>query len=399
MSARVVKLTGLKYRDTYFDTLWVILDQHSSPPILPLMYTTQLSRFGVVYDAKELSVETARKRIKSLEPREVSDSTIRAYVYCLAKFFTYLEHCKETHQTPGMHASSSCSEKFVNHYLNHVLAQNLDSSLSLNTHRSALMSYFTWLAFMEIRPSLNLRIYRKTRQAMAEKSIKQNYIQYVSKFWRFALLNACETLAEKLMMRMGYEVGLRTSELRGLRVSGKNNLSKLFTQLSDRDCDHINYFRYWLEGRYTKGSKSRWIYFDRNLLIDMKRYFDTERQWLIDETGRDDNSFFLRTDQRFKGTEIGEEQASRIFRKRAEQAGLNSELSFHDLRHTFATELFQAEIEGPDGRETRSESAALIAVSQRLGHKIGKDGNAPPVTTRYIRMRLQMMELEDAEHG
>jgi integrase len=198
-------------------------------------------------------------------------------------------------------------------------------------------------------------------------------------------LNACETLAEKLMMRMGFEVGLRTSELMGLRISGEKGLLKLIEQLDDNDFSHVNQFGYWLQGRYTKGSKSRWIYFDRLLLQDMKRYVQTERQWLIDQTGSIDDSFFLRIDQRFIGTGIGEEQGSRVFRKRAKSAGMNPLLHFHDLRHTFATELFHAELAGPDGRETRSESAALIVVAQRLhSHAVttaGDGGNGEWMTS------------------
>jgi len=396
MTAQVKKLTDFEYKDHTLDTLWVILDEQNSPPVLPLLYTTYLSRFGIVYEAKELSDKTSRKRIKSLEARDVSDKTIRSYAYNLAQFLTYLQYCQTTHQTPGMHASSACSEKFVNHYINQVLASNLESSHSLNSHRSALIAYFNWLDYMEVAPRLELRINRQTRQAMAERSQKQNYIQYVSKYWRMELLKACGTLGEKLMMRMGYDVGLRTSELMGLRMSGKYNLSDLFSQLESTDFSHVEQFRYWLQGKYTKGGKSRWIYFDRDWLIDMKRYHDTERKWLANQTGHNDSSFFLRTDQRFGGTGIGEEQASRVFCKRAQQAGLNTLLSFHDLRHTFATELFHTELAGPDGRETRSESAALIVVAQRLGHTFRNDGKAPPVTTRYIRMRLQMQEMEAA---
>ena len=395
MAAHVKKLTDFQYAGRNFDTLWLILDQNHSPPVLPLLYTTYLSQYGVVYKSKELSDKTSRKRIRLLEEQDIADSTISTYVYNLAQFLTYLEYCHTTLQTPGLHASSACSERFVNHYLNNILANNIESSRSLVVHQSALTAYFNWLDYMEISPRLDLRIYRKTRQSMAAKSQKQNYIQYVSKFWRMELLTACETLGEKLMMRMGYEVGLRTSELMGLRVSGKNNLSNLFAQLDNADFDRLDQFSYWLEGRYTKGSTSRWIYFDRQLLVDMKRYYDTEHQWLIDQTGHVDSSFFLRTDQRFAGTGIGEGQASRVFRKRAQQTGLNPLLSFHDLRHTFATELFHNELAGPDGRETRSESAALIVVAQRLGHAFGNDGQAPPVTTRYIRMRLQMTEMEE----
>jgi len=201
------------------------------------------------------------------------------------------------------------------------------------------------------------------------------------------------------MMRMGFEVGLRTSELMGLRLSGEKGLLTLIGQLDDNDFSHVNQFRYWLHGRYTKGSKSRWIYFDRFLLQDMKRYLETERQWVIDQTGSNDDSFFLRTDQRFIGTGIGKEQGSRVFTKRARSAGLNPLLHFHDLRHTFATELFHAELAGPDGRETRSESAALIVVAQRLGHSIGRDGQPPRVTTVYIRMQLEMLQVEGMVNG
>jgi len=398
MSARVKKLT-LSYHGHLLDPLWVVLDQQSSPPLLPLMFSAYLSRHGIVFEVCEIAYESSCRRISSLIEREISDVTIRSYIYSLAKFLSYLEECRTRHQTPGMHASSACSGQFVNHYLNEVLANELDSSQSLNTHRSALTAYFNWLTYMEISPRLKLRIDRKTRQFMAEKSKKQNYIQYICRYQRTRLLNACETLAEKLMMRMGFEVGLRTSELMGLRISGEKGLLKLIGQLDDNDFSHVNQFGYWLQGRYTKGSKSRWIYFDRLLLQDMKRYVQTERQWLIDQTGSIDDSFFLRIDQRFIGTGIGEEQGSRVFRKRAKSAGMNPLLHFHDLRHTFATELFHAELAGPDGRETRSESAALIVVAQRLGHAIGRDGQAPRVTTVYIRMRLQLLEMEEMVNG
>ncbi|WP_288367292.1 tyrosine-type recombinase/integrase [uncultured Marinobacter sp.] len=398
MHAQVKKL-ALSYHSHSLDPIWVILDQQSSPPILPLMFSAYLSRHGIVYEVREISDESSRRRITSLEEREVSDSTIRSYVYSLAKFLSYLEECRTHHQTPGMHASSACSAKFVNHYLNQVLANKLDSAQSLNTHRSALVAYYNWLTYMEILPQVKLRIDRKTRQFMAEKSNKKNYIQYVSRYQRNKLLNACETLAEKLMMRMGFEVGLRTSELMGLRISGDEGLLKLIRKLDDNEFSHVNQFRYLLKGRYTKGAKSRWIYFDRLLLQDMKRYLETERQWLTDQVGSKDDSFFLRTDQRFTGTGIGEEQASRVFTKRAKSAGLNPLLHFHDLRHTFATELFHAELAGPDGRETRSESAALIVVAQRLGHAFGRNGQAPPVTTLYVRMRLKMLQMEEMGNG
>lgn len=398
MPARVVKLIDFEYRGHQIDTLWVILDDLGSPPLLPLFFTLYLSRFGEVYEGLEIVDESSDSRFRSLVTREVTDNTIRSYIYNLAQFLSYLDTCKASHQTPGMHASSACSQRFVNHYINQILATSLVSSQSLNVHQSSLSAYFNFLEYMGITSPMRIRICRKTRQYMAEKSTKQNYFQYVSKCHRIALLNNCETLAEKLMMRMGFEVGLRTSELMGLRTSGENNLCELFDQLDNPEFLHLVRFGYELQGRYTKGSRSRKIYFERSLLVDMKRYFNTERRWLADQTKIRDFSFFLRTDQRFAGTGISEEQASRVFRKRAKEAGLNPQLSFHDLRHTFATELYHAELKSPDGRENRSESAALLAVGQRLGHASGRNGQATPVTSRYIRMRLQMLEVEGIFH-
>ena len=395
MPVHVEKLEAFTYNDYTFDPLWVILDEHSAPPLLPLLFTTNLSRFGCVYDARELSDETYGKRTRTLIPRDISDSTIRSYVYKLEKFLSYLEECKKTHDTPGAHFSSACRERFVNDYLNRVLPMSVHSLDSLNVHRSALVAYFNWLHYLDLSPRLDLRIFRKTRQEIAQRSNKQHYIQYVSRDHRTRLLVSCTTLAEKLMMRMGFEVGLRSSELMGLRVDEENELVSLFEQLENKNLDHVEQFRYWLHGRYTKGGKSRWIYFNRTLLIDMKRYFDTERQWLINQSGKKDTCFFLRTDKRFKGTGIGPAQGTNVFKRRGATAGLNPLAKFHDLRHTFATELFHAELDGPDGRETRSESAALIVVSQRLGHEIGRNGHASPSTTRYIRMRLEMKQIEE----
>jgi len=72
---------------------------------------------------------------------------------------------------------------------------------------------------------------------------------------------------------------------------------------------------------------------------------------------------------------------------------MNQSLSYHDLRHTFATELYHSELIDSEGHETHSESAALIVVSERLGHK----GTA--TTKRYIRLKQQMFIIEGANEN
>jgi len=397
MHTNVQKIINFNYRDNIFDILYLITDHQGCPPILPLMFTTYLSRFGVIYESQEITDALTGRRMQCLIRREVSDSTIRAYVYCLAKFLSYLETCKEIHKTPGLHSSSSCNEKFVNEYLNDHLPKTLKTQQSLQSHQSALTAYYNWHDYFEITPRLNLKILRKTRQSIAEHCGKQNYIQFVSRYWRAQLLSSCETQCEKLMMRMGFEVGLRTSEVSALRRKGREKLEDLFNQLDDQKFNQRESFRYLLEGIFTKNGKSRYIYFDRELLQDMKRYFDTERTWILRKIEKDPNEFFLKTSPKDFGSPIGVEQASRVFRKRARQAGLNTLLSFHDLRHTFATQLFHEQVVELSGKETRVDSPTLIYVAERLGHTLTRNGQAPSTTVRYIRMRLQLIELDITE--
>ncbi|WP_300380881.1 site-specific integrase [uncultured Alcanivorax sp.] len=395
MLCKVRKLST-EYKGKSLDPLWVILDEQGAPPILPLLFTTHLSLYGEVSEKRR--IENSYSSIKSyvFEYKPASDSTIRSYVYCLARFLSYLEECKNQHSTPGMHSSSSCSERFLNFYINSVLAEKANSSLTLHIHASALIAYYNWLDDNELCEEKKIKTYRKTRQHIEDHCDTKNYIQYISRSQRSNLLTACKTISEKLMMRMGFEVGLRTSELVGIRVDEK--LSSLFAQIADEKFNSVNLFRYLLKGKFTKGGKSRWIYFSRPLLEEMHRYYLTERATIEKKSNKKDDSFFLRTDKRFFGTGIGPEQGSRVFRKRAKNTNLNTDLSFHDLRHTFATETFHSEIKSKEGRETRSESAALIVVAQRLGHSFGRNGIAPSVTTRYIRMRMQMFEVEENLH-
>lgn len=388
----VRKFENHEYRGISLDPLWVIFNKRWKPPLVPLLFTTFLARFNTVFEIRIFSNSERQRRTKfELVEKEIGEKTIRSYVYSLAQFLNYLDECHLEHDTPDMHSSTSCSERFVNHYLNEVLANRLKAAGSLGTHCSALTAFFNFCHYMELGPRMTLRLERKTRQEMAYRSTKPSYIPYVTRESRRKLLIHCRSLAEKLMIRVGFEVGLRTSELTGLRAPG---LAQLFNQLDAPEFDHVERYKYWLKGRYTKGGKSRWIYFDRELLFDMQRYLKTERQWIVDQTKSIDESFFLRTDASGMGKGIGAEQGTNVFRRRASSASLPSQLSFHDLRHTFATELFHEEIASPEGRETRSESAALVVVAQRLGHAFTRDGHAPSVTTRYIRMRLQMLNLE-----
>lgn len=109
----------------------------------------------------------------------------------------------------------------------------------------------------------------------------------------------------------------------------------------------------------------------------------------------DSEHLLINTKGKNKGHCISARLPSDVFSEYAKKLkGLPSKISYHDLRHTFATELYHDELLDDNGSETRSESAALIVVAERLGHSMGKDGYPSSVTIRYIRLRSIMQVAE-----
>jgi integrase len=235
---------------------------------------------------------------------------------------------------------------------------------------------------------------------MAEKDDRHKKINYICRKDRVALLEKCKSKRDRLIIRMGYEVGLRASENTGIVLGehkAKNNkhsgLFALFDELHENKKKMS--FEFTLNGKYTKGGKTRTIYFSRELLMDMYDYYMTERSVIEKESGIKCMTLFVRSDREGKGFPISSSHASSLFRKLKDKCKhINKAQSYHDLRHSFATELYHSELLNPSGHETRSESAALIVVGERLGHVPGSNA-----TKMYIRLRRVMESLEGIEVG
>jgi len=399
-----VNLFDIDIGYVHFSKLSVFLDDDKKIIVLPLLWLTHLYNTGTVYgwhtrsQAKNSFLRSgSSKPSRYFKSRDVSDNTIENYAGHVFHFLKYINDLNKSTGTPSIHKTELITTRFVNYYLNSVLVQHLQSHASLVAHQSSISSYLNFLYNHEIVDYLPSTIYRKTRQFLAEKDTRHNKISYVSRSERMQLLQLCSTERDRLILRMGFEVGLRTSENKGLilddfkaRKISNPGLLTLFSELEKKPSKHS--FEYVLSGKYTKGSKTRNIYFTRELLLTMKRYHDTERFLVTKLSGKNSNSLFLRTDNAGAGLPIGESHASNTFNKLLIKIPfINLMLSYHDLRHTFATELYHLELLDAQGQETRSESAALIVVSERLGHK------NITTTHRYIRLRQQMLTLEEGE--
>ena len=379
--------------------LTILLDDDNNVIILPLMFSVYMNRTGcikkVVRKGKKIALNY--EAVDEVIDSNILDNTIDSYLSHLKSLLFYINKLHKEKGTPSVHNSQLISKNLLNHFLNHILLEEGKSISTIEGYRASFIAYLGFLHYLKIKPSVKLTIYRKTKQQAADNCDVAKSIQYVTKNQRFELLNACNNKAEKLMLRLGYEVGLRTSENCGLKLEKDGNLLALFEQVSRSDNEQFE-FVYYLRGKFTKGKKSRHIYFDKELVLAMKDYYETERNDIIEKTGKDSDMLLLCVANCCLGKDISEEQGSNVFNRLKKRTTFSEkQISYQSLRHTFATELFHEELMSSEGRETRSESAALIVVAQRLGHAFTKDGLAPETTTRYIRMRQQMLQVEQGE--
>lgn len=378
-----ILLRDFEFNGTKFDELPVFSDNNSGILVLPTLWSVHLFNIGTSHKFKVKS--NGHTTEEFIEETDLCDNTITSYI---SKVHAYLQTLSGTIDN----ALANTTTSSVNRYLNEVLPDQEISLKTLSLSRTALTSFFNFLHTFGVCRKHQFTISRKTRKKVENNSASNPKIKYVMKSIRAKLLQSCSNKRDRLILRMGYEVGLRAAENRGLvledsKIRNKTlkGLKSLFDEL-DNNPSKLR-FEYYLKGIFAKRGKGRWIYFSRPLLEDLKNYYETERNNLgCPET----DQLFVRADNGNQGKAIGEGHASRVFRNilNMHMPNLEGQYCYHDLRHTFATELYHEELLNENGSETRSESAALYVVAERLGH-------ADISTSKiYIRLQHQMVILE-----
>jgi site-specific recombinase XerD len=391
-----VKLENYEYHNCQIPDLEVFIDDEGAVVHLILLYSIHLIRTNDVYSIVRREEQSGFSTF--LESSQVGDSTITTYIACLFRFCKYISQCKEL---PSMHRIYEIESLDINAYLNEVLPLEL-SVESLELHLSALTSFFNFLTFFGIKAPCYLYLSSDARKTASDLHGKEMKINYVTLNERFELMKLCTSKRDRLLMKMGTEVGLRASENRGILLSSKGEekgyLQDLFRQLKSDEFEHRQEFSYYLPGKYAKGGVGRFLFFKRELLNQMKKYYDSEREAILLGMGIkriESEHLFINEKGKNKGKCISRRFASDRYSIYADQIpGLAGNTGYHDLRHTFATQLYHDELLDQNGAETRSESAALLVVAERLGHKMNKDGRPSSVTTRYIRLRTIMLTAE-----
>jgi integrase/recombinase XerD len=138
-----------------------------------------------------------------------------------------------------------------------------------------------------------------------------------------SLFQACTNLKHRAVMMTGYGGGLRLSETLALRP------------------EHIDSKRMRIRIEQGKGRQDRYVMLPEELLITLREYWRKYRPavWLFEG--------------RKKGSPLTTSAVQRVFKRTRLKAGIRKGVSFHSLRHCFATHLLE------DGTNVRVIQALL----------------------------------------
>jgi integrase/recombinase XerD len=161
-----------------------------------------------------------------------------------------------------------------------------------------------------------------------------------------ALFRACTNLKYRVLMKIGYGCGLRLSETLALRP------------------EHIDSKRMVIRIEQGKGRQDRYVMLPEQLLIALRDYWRKYRPaaWLFEG--------------RTKGSPLTTSAVQRVFKRTRLKAGIRKGVSFHSLRHCFATHLLE------DGTNVR-------VIQALLGHR--------SLTTTQVYTHLARTYLNDTK--
>lgn len=247
----------------------------------------------------KLSVENAeamKEFVSQLTLKAYSESTIRTYKN---EFGALLQ----TIRSRPVHSLTADEVKRYILYCIHTL------NLSENTIHSRLNALKFYFEQVLKRDKIFVEIPRPKKKIILPKVLGE---QEINKLFR-----SLENKKHKAILFTAYSAGLRVSEAVSLKIS-------------DIDSDRMQIFI-----RNAKGKKDRYVMLSPVLLDILRNYLRTwkprPREYL------------------FEGMDAGEPMSMRsaqeVFLQAKRRAGLRKEVSFHSLRHSFATHLLEQGID------------------------------------------------------
>ncbi len=240
-----------------------------------------------VFNLSQLAAFTAMLELKAYSP-----STIRTY---RQEFCALLEIIKDKDVNK---LTADQVKRYILYCVNELkLAEN-----SIHSRLNAVKFYFEQVLKQD---KIFVEIPRPKKPLILPKVLGE---QEMGRLFR-----ALENKKHKALLFTAYSAGLRVSEAVALKIS-------------DIDSDRMQIFI-----QNAKGKKDRYVMLSPVLLDILRNYMITSRpkagEYLFEGT--------------VAGMPMSTRQAQHIFQEAREKAGISKKLSFHSLRHSFATHLLE----------------------------------------------------------
>jgi integrase/recombinase XerC len=285
-----------------------------------------------------------------------SQHTIRNYRVDLRHFLGFLTARKETSQEdkgsgPGVEEVDSF---IIREYVGSLFGRFQRSTIARKL--SAVRSFFLFLEKKAL-------ILENPAADIATPKLEKHIPIYLAVDEVFRLLERPEPdkplgLRDLAILEVLYSCGIRVSELESLNISSIDFDQRLVRVIG-------------------KGNKERIVPVGRQALRAVRKYLEAT-QGLRRKTGGDSVEVPLFIN--FRGGRLSGRSIGRIIKRYARESGLNSDISPHSMRHTFATHLL-------DG------GADLRSVQELLGHA------SLSTTQKYTHVSLdRLMEVYDKAH-
>lgn len=273
-----------------------------------------------------------RKRmLEDMQLRRLADSTRKKYAACVAQFAKYHGRSPE-----------SMGAEEVREFLLHLIKRNIAKSTH-DQYRDALT--FLYKHTLKRPEALDGIPSKPFRRRPSPRVLTTDEVR--------RLFDAAPSGYARTLFMAAYGAGLRVSEACRLRAC------------DIRSADGLLFVH---QG---KGGKDRLVMLSPALLHALREHWARIRPpgpWIFPTL----NWPAPLGSARWKDKPIGTEQASRMFRQAAHSAGLDGHVTFHALRHSFATHLLESGVE-------------LRTIQVSLGHA------ELETTTRYTQVRPELL--------
>jgi site-specific recombinase XerD len=254
--------------------------------------------------------------LKNMQTRRYAPSTIRHYNNYLRNFENYIGIPLEEAQIPH-----------VQQFLYHLSVELKRCGEVVNMARASIKFFFETVLLRNWNPNAFPRV---KRSHPIPKVLTRQEVQ--------KLLNATDNLKHKTILLVAYSAGLRISEVRMLKVTDIRS-----------DINKINI-------EYGKGNRQRFAWLSEKALLCLREYY---RKYRPPKDG------YL-----FPGASkepLTDRSLQRFFKSSLQKSGITSDVTFHSLRHSFATHLIET-------------NTPILYVKEMLGHRRAE------TTERYIHL-------------